>query len=345
MTPGFRIAILYTLTEAKVHGRRFKHGDPRRDPTLQAVAAALEEAGHQVTLIPAGLDLPQRLEEAPVDLVFNLATGVGGGSNQTLVPAMLEALGVPFTGSDSTAHALALDKARTKAVVAYYGVPTPPFQVMHTGEEPLDESIGYPAIVKPLREGSSIGIDAGAIVWDENALRARVRWVRETLGEPALVERYITGREFTVGVVGNGERLEVLPILERVFVGEGPAFEPVPEYADWIRQECPARLDEATAQRICDIARTAYRAVGCADYARIDMMLDGHSGEVYLLEVNTLPGLKPGYSDLPVMARVAGWGYDGLIRRIVEEAARRQSLLPEAPHEASPGTRKGRRHA
>ncbi len=336
MQHGLRIAIVYTLTEPKVEGRRLKVGDPEQDPTLQAIARALATDGHAVQFIPAGLDLPQRLSARPVDLVFNLATGVGGGSNQTLIPAMLEALGVPFTGSDSVAHALALDKARTKAVVAYHGVPTPPFQVMVTGDEPLSPAIGYPAIVKPLREGSSIGIDAGAIVWDEGALRDRVRWVRATLGEPALVERYITGREFTVGVVGNGARLKVLPVLERIFVGEGPAFEPVPEHAEWIRQECPARLSPETAQRLRHLARRAYRALGCADYARIDMMLDGHTGEIYLIEVNTLPGLKPGYSDLPVMARAAGWGYAGLIRRIVSEAAARHGLIPSPEVGLSP---------
>ena len=325
-----KIGVVYTLTEPKIQGRRLRSGRPEQDPTLQAIAQALSRSGYAVHLIPAGLDLPQRLAEDPVDLVFNLATGVGGGSGQTLIPAMLEAMGVPFTGSDSITHALALDKARTKAIAAYYGVPTAPFQVMTTGEEPLNPDIGFPAIVKPLREGSSIGIDAGAIVWNEEALRARVRWVRDTLHEPALVERYITGREFTVGVVGNGAHLEVLPILERVFVGEGPAFEPVPEYADWIRQECPARLQPEVAKRIRRLARRIYRILGCADYARIDMMMDGHSGEIYLLEVNTLPGLKPGYSDLPVMAHAAGWGYDGLIQRIVDEALQRQELRLDA---------------
>ena len=326
--PALRIAIVYTVTEPKVDGRRWKQVSPEADPTLRAVGQALREDGHEVRFVPAGLDLPQRLAAQPVDLVFNLATGVGGGSHQALVPAMLEAMVIPFTGSDSVGHALALDKARTKAVVAYHGVPTLPFQVLTTGEEPLDPAIGFPAIVKPLREGSSIGIDAGAIVDDEQALRRRVRWVRDTLHEPALVERYIQGREFTVGVVGNGAHLQTLPILERVFVGEGPAFEPVPEYAHWIRQECPARLDEATAARLADLSRRAFRVLGCADYARLDWMLDGESGEVYLLEVNSLPGLKPDYSDLPVMAQVAGWGYAGLIRRIVAAAVARYGLGP-----------------
>lgn len=343
---ALRIAIVYTITEPRVDGRRLKQVAPEADATLHAIGRALREGGHEVRFVPAGLDLPQRLAAHPVDLVFNLSTGVGGGSHQTLVPAMLEAMGIPFTGSDSVAHALALDKARTKAVVAYHGVPTLPFQVMVTGEEPLDPAIGFPAIVKPLREGSSIGIDAGAIVEDEGALRQRVCWVRATLNEPALVERYITGREFTVGVVGNGVRLEVLPILERVFVGEGPAFEPVPEHADWIRRECPARLDEATAARLADLSRRAFQALGCADYARLDWMLDGdgETGEVVLLEVNSLPGLKPGYSDLPVMARAAGWGYEGLIRRIVAEAAARHGLALALASEAnlSPGEERRR---
>ncbi len=322
-----RIAVVYTVTEPRVEGRRLKHVAPEEDATLRAIGAALRDAGHEVRFVPADLDLACRLQNDRPDLVFNLATGVGGGSGQTLVPALLEALGIPFTGSDSVAHALALDKARTKAVVAYYGVPTAPFQVMETGDEPLNPAIGYPAIVKPLREGSSIGIDAGAIVWNEAALRERVRWVRATLNEPALVERYITGREFTVGVVGNGDRVEVLPLLERVFVGEGPAFEPVPEHADWIRQECPARLPARTAQRLRQLALRAYRVLGCADYARVDLMVDGHTGEAYLLEVNTLPGLKPGYSDLPVMAQAAGWGYAGLVQRIVALAWRRAQQI------------------
>lgn len=240
------------------------------------------------------------------------------------------------------ARALTLDKARTKAVVAYHGVPTLPFQVMVTGEEPLDPAMGFLALVKPLREGSSIGIDAGPSCGTMAALQDRVCWVRATLNEPALVERYITGREFTVGVVGNGARLEVLPILERVFVGEGPAFEPVPEHADWIGSECPARLDEATAARLADLSRRAFQALGCADYARLDWMLDGETGEVVLLEESSLPRLKPGYSNPLVMAQAAGWGYEGLFWRIVAEAAARHSLAPASEVNLSPGEERRR---
>ncbi len=325
-----RIAVVYTITEPKVEGRRSKHLQPQEDPTLQAVGEALRAAGHQVWFVPADLDLPRRLQAPQPDLVFNLATGVGGGSGQTLVPSMLEALGIPFTGSDSIAHALALDKARTKAVVAYYGIATPPFQVLETDTEPLDPQIGFPAIVKPLREGSSIGIDAGAIVEDEAALRQRVRWVHQTFDQPALVERYIRGREFTVGVLGNGPQLEVLPVLERVFVGPGPAFEPVPEFAHWMRQECPAALPEQVRQTLEAWARQAFRALGCADYARMDLMMEASSGTVYLLEVNSLPGLKPGYSDLPVMAQAGGLSYAALIQRIVALAAARWGLTEQS---------------
>lgn len=321
---SLHIALVYTESEARLEGRRLYTTEFERaqDPAVRAIANVLVAMGHQMHAIPAGIDLPARLERARPDLVFNLSTGIEGGSAQTFVPVILEAMHIPYTGSGVLAHALALDKAKAKVVFAHYGLYTAPFQVMLHEDEPLDPRVGFPAIVKPVREGSSIGIDSGAFVQNEEALRTRVRWVLQTLQEPALVERYIFGREFTVGVLGNAPP-QTLPILERKFIfqNEQAFIRPCA-----VHKECPADLPSEITEKIAQAAVTAYRAIGCADYARVDLILEQPTMTPYLLEINSLPGLKPEYSDLPFMAERAGLGYAGLIESIISHAAYRWGI-------------------
>lgn len=322
----FDIAVVYTESDVKLNGRVFQTAlDPHRDSATNGVVNALLTFGCRVQALRAGPDLASRLAPEQVDLVFNLSTGAGGWSDQELIPSLLDVMHVPYTGSGVLGHAVALDKSRAKAACAHHGLATAPYQLMGHETDSLDAAIGFPAIVKPNLEGSSIGVDSGAIVDNEPALRDRVQWVLDTFHEPALVERYIVGREFTVGLVGNRQPA-VLPIMERVFLGEGPAYEPIPSESHLLRQVCPAELNREEEVSVKMAALTAYRAVGCADYARVDLILEPNTQTPVFLEINSLPGLRPRYSDLPLMAEKAGWGYARLIERIVHAAAIRWGL-------------------
>ena len=189
--------------------------------TITALSGAIAGLGHDVALIEADEDAYERLRAAGVDLVFNIAEGVKGEDREAQIPAMLEMLGIPYTGSGPLTLALCLDKARTKEILSFHGVPTPAYQVWKSAAETLSAALDFPLIVKLLHEGSSMGLSYASVVESEPALRQRVRYLRETYDQPALVERFIEGREFTVPVTGNAPA-QALPAIEVVFRGPRP---------------------------------------------------------------------------------------------------------------------------
>jgi D-alanine-D-alanine ligase len=252
-------------------------------------------------------------------------------------------LGIPYTGSGVLAHALSLDKPATKRMWRDADLPTAGFQVFHRGDEPLSWELEFPLFVKPVREGSGMGINGHSVVYDEADMREQVRWVSRTYRQPALVEGFLPGREFTVGLIGNalrpGERhrgdlydeqgYHLFPVLEidaNVGAGQGvyntlaksylPCEPGAPLYL------CPAIIPadlEATLKRL---AVAAFEAIGTLDVGRVDLRL-GADGRPYLLEINTLPGLNPTVSDLCIMARADGLPYGDLINQILELAVER----------------------
>jgi D-alanine-D-alanine ligase len=266
-----------------------------------------------------------------VDLVFNIAEGLHGEHRESQVPAILESLGVPFTGSGSITLALALDKAKTKLLLCAEGLPTPRWQLFPAPSTPLDSSLEFPLIVKPNREGSSKGIWRESVVGTEAELRARVAHVIARYRQEALVEEFIAGTELTVGVLGE----EPLPILEIDFSPCGPSVE---SFYSWRMKECqgdasrgltpalhcPARLDAATGGKVQAVALRAHHALGCVDFSRTDIRL-GAGGVPFVLEVNPLPGLSPLESNFPVMTAAAGISHESLIQRIVDLSMARYS--------------------
>ncbi|MGW8268620.1 MAG: D-alanine--D-alanine ligase family protein, partial [Longimicrobiales bacterium] len=199
---------------SRSHDRLAEWDDPR---TIAAVAEALGRAG---TVIPLEADeeFPQRLRESKPDIVFNIAEGLHGPNREAHVPAICEYFGVPYTGSDPLTLALGLDKERTKEVLAARGVPTPRWTVAGHGAGPSHlDGLSYPLFVKPLYEGSSKGIDVGSLCGTRDAAEARVRWVEENYAQPALVEEFLTGREFTVAILGNGDGARAFPPVEISF--------------------------------------------------------------------------------------------------------------------------------
>ena len=295
--------------------------------TIEAISQALESYGHVVVPLEATAELPRQLTDSPVDLVFNIAEGVEGRNREAAVPALCELMGIPYTGSDAATLSIALDKALSKKVLRQHGILTPEFQLMETGRERLSPKLVFPLIVKPNQEGSSKGVSAHAsVVDDEASLRAVVRDLLEKYRQPALVEHYVAGREFTVGLLGD-KRPRVLPPMEILFLDKN---NPRPVYDYQIKQEwekhvyyqCPAQLSPAESKAIEKVARETFEALDCRDVARVDLRMD-EGGNFYVLEVNPLPGLTPDYSDLCLIAKAANIDYRSLIGEILSGGLKR----------------------
>jgi D-alanine-D-alanine ligase len=291
-----------------------------------------------VHLVEATPELPRWFLSHEVDLVFNIAEGMHGEYRESQVPAVLELLGIPFTGSNSITLALAIDKAKTKQILASEGIPTPAWQLFATPRARLQPRLRFPLIVKPNREGSSKGIWRESVVDDEPSLQRQVACVYERYRQEVLVEEFIQGVELTAGVLGE----EPLPVLEIDF---SPCRGSQEFFYSWRMKEfqgnnamglaptlhCPARLDQAASGRVRDIALRAHRLLGCADVSRTDLRL-GADGVPYVLEINPLPGLSPLDSSFPAMTTAAGFSYPSLIRRIVQLSAARHGIAaPPSP--------------
>ena len=311
--------------------KRDRDGDDEAewDPpeTIISIANALARQGHIVVHLEATPDLPRVLAEADVDLIFNIAEGVEGRNREAQVPALCELLGVPYTGSDSATLAIALDKALCKKVLMQHDILTPKFQLMESARERLSPDLSFPLIVKPNAEGSSKGIEGSTSVCDtEEELRAAVKLCVERYRQPALVEEYIAGREFTVGLLGD-KRPRVLAPMEICF-RDTENERPVYDYAvkqEWEKHvfyQCPAKLTESEQKAMEKIARATFWALDCRDVARVDLRMAA-DGRIYVLEVNPLPGLTPGYSDLVLIAQAIGIEYDSLIAEIMSGGLRR----------------------
>jgi D-alanine-D-alanine ligase len=307
--------------------------------TITAVERALSHAG-QVYRLEADASFPTLLEQIRPDIVFNIAEGLNGPNREAHVPAFCEFYGVPYTGSDVLTLALSLDKRRTKEVLLAHGVPTPAWLVASAApSRPALSSLGAgPWMVKPLHEGSSKGITERALCRNADEVTARVQEIAGEYGQPAIVERFLTGREFTVGILGNGETARALPLVEIRFDALPAGAAPLYGYeAKWLWDtpeqplaifSCPAEVEPALARRVESAALAAYHALGCRDWARIDVRLDG-AGEPHVLELNPLPGVLPDpdqNSCLPKAARAAGLNYDELILEVLVHALRRYGL-------------------
>lgn len=308
--------------------------------TIAAMTAALEAGGHQVMPLDVDDEVCCKLRAAQADIVFNVVEGLRGESREAHLPALCEMLGIPYTGSGVLTLATCLDKARTKEVLAFHGIGTAPFQVMRTPDAALDPRLRFPLIVKLLHEGSSMGLSPSSIVDDAPALRRQVEAVWAQYREPLLLEEFIDGREFTVGVLGN-DPPTVLPIAEYVFrdphgivlfVPDDPVVqamsaaraEALPTFAPMHVTVCPAEIDAGLAAQIRQTALAVYRALGVRDWGRMEMRL-GRDGRLYVLDVNPIAGIDPSYS-LPRQARAAGIGYADLVNTILRHALVRYGL-------------------
>ena len=301
--------------------------------TVSAQAAVLEGLGHQVELLGQSEALLDRLLKGPrPDLVWNIAEGQGRHrSREAQVPAVLEMLGIPYTGSDPLTLATTLDKDCAKRLVAAHGVQTPHW-IIYRGDWPSQRhelaALSFPVFVKPACEGSSKGILTSSVIEHSDELQQVLTQLVEVYRQPVLVEEYIEGDELTVGLVGN-DPAEILGVM-RVLPSDAVAARFVYSLEvkrDWRRQaryECPAPLsgsDTATVERA---ALACFAALGCRDVARIDFRL--RDGVAYFLEANPLPGLSPESGDLVILSRLVGVEHRELIARILQAAMERHAL-------------------
>jgi D-alanine-D-alanine ligase len=305
--------------------------------TVNAVRDALAEH-YSVELVEANEEAYGRLRELRPEFAFNMSEGLHGVSREAQIPAILEMLRIPYLGSDPLTLSVCLDKSRAKEILLYYGVPTPAFRVVASLDAVRNVEVAFPSMVKPLHEGSSKGIYNSCVVRSARELEREVHTILEVYEEPALIEDFLVGREFTVAMLGNGNDVRVLPIVELKFDALPAGVNHIYSYeAKWIWDradnpleifECPARVDRELQAGIEKVCRDAYRILRCRDWSRIDVRLDSHN-QPNIIEVNPLPGILPKPEDnscFPKAARATGLDYNAMIQTVAEIGMKRTGV-------------------
>jgi D-alanine-D-alanine ligase len=292
--------------------------------TVASISTALASLGHEVVRIGHVRALTQRLVAGERwDLVFNIAEGVAGFGRESQVPALLEAYGIPYTFSDPLVCALTLHKGMAKHVARGCGVPTPSFALVTTPAEAEAVDLPLPLFVKPVAEGTSKGVTEKSLVKSRADLVTVCTELLREFRQPVLVEEYLSGREFTVGILGMGRGARAIATLEvalREGSGEVYSYKAKAQWRDFVDY----RLLAAGAMRteVEAVALATWRALGCRDAGRVDVRLDSQ-GRAQMIEVNPLAGLTPDHSDLPIMAELSGMDYRTLIGEILRCTAAR----------------------
>lgn len=295
-----------------------------RDDTIAALETALAALGHTTSRIGNVRELAAALVQGRrFDLVFNIAEGLHGVGREAQVPALLDAFDIPYTFSDTVVMGLTLDKAATKRVVRDLGLATPDFALVRDAEDIAGVALPYPLFAKPNAEGTGKGITPASKITDAGELRAVCLRLLAEHKQHVLVETFLPGREFTVGILGTGRKAKSIGVLE---VALNPQAEQ--DVYSYVNKE---RCEELVEYRICrepaalacePLALAVWRGLNCRDGGRVDVRLDA-AGRPSFLEVNPLAGLHPEHSDLPILATQAGIAYRDLIGAIVESAAER----------------------
>ena len=315
--------------------------------TIDSIRAAIETDGHQTTFIQANEDLPFALREERPDICFNIAEGLGGDAREAQIPALLELFKIPYTGSRVLTNGISLDKTLTKRIWRDRRLPVAPFQEFNVGDEPLRSDLEFPLFVKPAREGTGMGVDTNAIVNNEKELRERAEYIINTYHQPALVETFLPGREFTVGILGRADAklysrhpewyekdgFHRFPVLEldmsrsvtpMVYSQEAKSKDVGEEGAPGYF--CPAEIEPELEKKLKYFALRAHFLLNALDVSRTDIRLD-EQGNPRVMEINTLPGLTPNYSDLCLQSKAEGIRYEDLILEILYLGASRWGMV------------------
>jgi len=321
------------------------------EKTIHAMVEAIRSNGHICEFLEGDRSLLKTITQFKPNICFNICEGHFGDSREAQVPALLEMLRIPYTGSRVLTLALALDKPMTKRILWWHELPTPAFQEFDRVDEPLNDDLCFPLFVKPSREGTSMGVSAKSIVRNEEELREQVGYIINRYHQPALVETYIEGREVTVGMVGNligpvARRMPYDPNARRVQAGLyflPPMEVDLKPYelsdtvysnrlkvalADKLDYLCPAPIDEDMVDELNWLSAAVFRVMGALDVARVDFRLDASDNwKPYILEINPLPGLSPGISDLVIAANADGISHAELVNMILDAGLKRYRLV------------------
>ena len=350
----FRVALLANL---KTNAPRWEGMEPDQwddldsEKTVNALVEAIRSGGHTCEFMEGNQTIFSSLQSYKPDICFNICEGHFGDSREAQVPALLEMLRIPYTGSRVMTLALALDKPMTKRILFWHELPTPAFQSFERVDERLDDDMKFPLFVKPSREGTGMGVSARSVVHNEAELREQIGYIINKYKQTALVERFIEGREVTVGMVGNlngpvarrlpqpitAPRMQAgLRFFPPMEVDLNPYLETDAVYsnrlkvalADQLTYLCPAPLEDDMVDELNWLAAACFRVLGGLDVSRVDFRLDANDNwKPYILEINPLPGLSPGISDIVMEAAAEGIGHTELVNLILEAALRRYGMI------------------
>jgi D-alanine-D-alanine ligase len=289
--------------------------------TIEGIENALHALGHQTERIGhLRLLMEALLAGRRWDLVFNICEGYYGIGREAQVPALLDAFSIPYVFSNPLVLSLTLDKGMTKRVIRDAGIPTADFAVVATPGDIALITLPYPLFVKPVAEGTGKGINGESIIRDPEALDSRCRYLLNRFNQPVLVEAYLSGREFTVGITGTGSQASVAGVMEVLLTGKAePGVYSYTNKEEW-RERCRYELAGGEIAAACEkVALAAWNVLNCEDGGRIDLRCDSN-GMPNFIEVNPLAGMNPTYSDLPMLSRMNGISYTELIQRIMHSA-------------------------
>lgn len=351
---SFRVAVLANLKKNAPYFEGISEDqwdDLDSESTVLAIRDAIRSVGHECEFLEADETIIDTVRAYKPDICFNIAESHFGDSREAQIPAILEKLRIPYTGSKVLSLALTLDKPMTKRILTWHGLHTPAFQSFERVDEPLDKDLRFPLFVKPSREGTGMGISHDSIVHNEKELRKQINYIISKYNQTALVETYIEGREVTLGMVGNligpvarrlpedenaprnTAGLTFLPPLE---VDLKPYLETDGVYANRLKTAlaadltylCPAPIPDELIEDLNWQAAAVFRVTGALDCARVDFRLDTNDNlKPYILEINPLPGLSPVISDLVIEAEAIGIHHTELVNMILNAALDRYGML------------------
>jgi D-alanine-D-alanine ligase len=350
----YKVAVLANLKKNAPHFEGMasdQWDDLDSEKTVNALVEAIRAGGYTCEFLEGDISLFNTLNTFKPDICFNICEGHFGDARESHIPSILEMMRIPYTGSKVLTLALALDKPMTKRVIAFHDLPTPEFQTFERIDEDLSPEMKFPLFVKPSREGTGMGVSRNSIVSNEAEMRDQIALIIEKYKQPVLAERYIEGREVTVGFVGNlvgpvahrlpddenARRIQAgLHFLPPMEVDLSPFSDSDTVYsnrlkvdlADKLNYLCPAPITDEQVDELNWLAAAVFRVTGALDVSRVDFRLDMHDNyKPYILEINPLPGLSPIISDLVIEAAGEGIGHTELVNMILEAALKRYSMI------------------
>jgi len=313
---------------------KFKKGDPHdanaefdAPSTINVIANAIAANGFKIKKIGNAANLLEKIDHLDVDIVFNISEGVSGRNRESQVPILLEMAGIPFVGADALTLGLTLDKVMAKKIFIAEGIPTPKFFEVSSAEALINrDHCKFPLIVKPRFEGSSKGLTESSRVENNEELKKQVDFIIKTYKQPALIEEFISGQEFTIAIIGN-ENPEIMPVVQIKIDGKlklNDKFYTFARISSRLEYICPAKITQELKKKLADLALKVYCSVECRDFGRVDFRVD-HDGNPYVLEINPLPSLSTA-DVFMLVAKNIGITYEQIVGKILNSAMIRNKL-------------------